>query len=216
MNQILVTNLNGKHNTIFPSLKKIKFIFWCSIFVIFLCLIFYSFTQYNAWQKEKVSKILVNQFSIRDLYANSNGYVAERLATTISNENPFVIGLLQIKKIDLMYPILSTSSEELLKISPCRFYGPMPNEVGNLCIAGHNYANQKHFGKLTSLKKGDTFQIYDLNGGYVDYMIHEQLEVNTNDTSCMEQNTNGERHVTLVTCNTLRGTRIVIKAKENR
>ena len=41
-----------------------------------------------------------------------------------------------------------------------------------------------------------------------------KLEVPANDTSCMNQNTNGTREITLITCNTIKGTRIVIKAKE--
>ncbi len=87
---------------------------------------------------------------------------------------------------------------------------------GNLCIAGHNYANQTHFAKLSSLTEGDSFQVYDLNGSPVTYTIFEKLEVNAHDTSCINQDIHDIRQVTLVTCNTIKGTRIVIKAKENR
>lgn len=198
------------------SIKKMKFIFWISLFTIFLCLIFYFFLKYNAWQKEKMAKNLVNQFGIQNLYSNTTEYTAEKIAINLEKENPFVIGLLKIDKINLMYPILSSSSEELLKISPCRFYGPMPNEIGNLCIAGHNYANQKHFGKLSSLESGDILQIYDLNGISIDYVVYQKLEVAADDISCISQAVDDKKEVTLVTCNTLKGTRIVIKAKENR
>lgn len=216
MNQILGNQPQIQKIPTSPSVKKMKFIFWISLFVIFLCFIFYFFIKYNAWQKEKISKNLVEQFSIRNLYANANEYIAEKTIMNSEEENPFVIGLLKIDKIGLMYPILSTTSEELLEISPCRFYGPMPNEIGNLCIAGHNYANQKHFGKLTSLEINDIFQVYDLNSNYVDYIIYEIKEVPANDTSCISQNTNNLREVTLITCNTIKGTRIAVKAKENR
>ena len=40
--------------------------------------------------------------------------------------------ILKIDKIKLDYPILSEVSEDLLKIAPCRFAGPLPNNVGNL------------------------------------------------------------------------------------
>lgn len=89
-------------------------------------------------------------------------------------------------------------------------------KYGNLCIAGHNYASQKHFGKLTSLETNDIFQIYDLSGNELNYIIYEILEVSADDTSCTSQDTNGKKEVTLITCNTIRGTRIVVKAKENR
>lgn len=197
------------------STSKFKITFWISLFSILICIIFYFFTKYNSWQKEKISKNLTNQFNIRSLYTNSNKYIAQK--TIYNSENtPFVIGLLKIDKINLMYPILSTSSEKLLEISPCRFYGPMPNEIGNLCIAGHNYANQKHFGKLSSLEKGDIIEIYDSNGSKTNYFIYNKFEVSANDTSCTNQNTNNKREVTLITCNTVKGNRLVVKAKENR
>ena len=214
-NKSLVKNSykTNKNSSIF--FKQYKLIFIISIITIIICIMIYFILRYHAYKKEKISKNLINNFGITTLYANNNNnYIANK--TTNNSKEPFVIGLLKIDKINLMYPILSTSSDELLKISPCRFYGPMPNEIGNLCIAGHNYANQKHFGKLTSLENSDMFQIYDLTGNYIDYIIYEIQEVSANDTSCINQDTNNSKQVTLVTCNTIKGTRIVIKAKEKR
>lgn len=220
MNQILENKLNKIENlknskiSYTKNIKKFKSIFWFSIIVILICIIFYSFIKYNTSKKEQFAKSLVNQFDITTLY--SNNYSTARLSNTTNQNNNFVIGLIKIDKINLFYPILSNTTEENLKISPCRFYGPMPNEIGNLCIAGHNYANQTHFGKLTSLTNSDKIQIYDLNGNYIDYIIYQIQEVPSNDTSCINQNTNNFREITLVTCNTLKGTRIVVKAKEHR
>lgn len=216
MNQILGNQVKNDTSPSLPSIKKFQFLFWFSFFVILLCFIFYFFMQYHAWQKEQISQSLANSFEIRNLYTTTNDYLAERTTQNIENENPFVVGLLKIDKINLVYPILSTTSEELLKISPCRFYGPMPNEIGNLCIAGHNYANQTHFAKLSLLENGDNIQIYDLNSNPVNYVVYDKLDVPANDVSCLDQNTNGKREVTLITCYTIKGTRNVIKAKENR
>lgn len=220
MNQILKNDLETIEEVNianFPSsihyYKKSKLILLISLFVIFLCIILYLFLRYHSYKNEKISESLINNFSIHTLYSDTSNYIAKK---TQNNVEPFVIGLLKIDKINLMYPILSNSSEELLTISPCRFYGPMPNEVGNLCIAGHNYANKKHFGKLSILDIGDTFQIYDLSGNFLDYIIYDKLEVSADDTSCINQNTNNKKLVTLVTCNNLKGSRLIIKAKENR
>lgn len=128
--------------------------------------------------------------------------------------SPFVIGLIEIDKINLLYPILSTTSDESLNIAPCRFYGPMPNEVGNLCIAGHNNANDKLFGKLDLLNKNDIIKIYDLNGNVIDYCIYDIRKIQANDTSCINQDTNGVKEISLITCNNLKGSRLLIKAKE--
>lgn len=221
MNQILGTNLNINYQKKYNSnnsTKKFKVILFVALILIVFLFIFYFFSKSNAYKKEKISQSLASNFSIKNLYSTSNNYSAIKTSTsnTESFSEPFVIGLLKIDKINLMYPILSTVSDELLEISPCRFHGPMPNEVGNLCIAGHNYRNQKHFGKLSLLDSGDIINVYDLNSNKLDYIIYEKSEVSANDTSCMNQNTNGIREITLITCNTIKGTRIVIKAKENR
>ena len=50
-------------------------------------------------------------------------------------------GIIEIPKIGINYPVISKTSEELLKISVNKFHGPNPNEVGNYCIVGHNYLN---------------------------------------------------------------------------
>lgn len=203
-------------NNLYILNRKFKIILSISILLIIFLIIFYFSLKYNAHKKEKLSKSLASNFNIQNLYTTNSDYSAKK-GSTLSNQNniePFVVGLLKIDAIDLMYPILSSVSDELLEISLCRFYGPMPNEVGNLCIAGHNYINQKHFGKLSSLNVGDVIEVFDLNSNKVDYTVYKKLEVNANDTSCTFQNTNGIREVTLITCNTFKGTRIVVKAKQ--
>lgn len=112
------------------------------------------------------------------------------------------------------YSILSISNNDLLDISVCRFAGPMPNQVGNLCIAGHNYVDYKFFSRLNELKNNDIITIYDLDGNYLNYSIYKIYETKPSDTSCTFQNTKGKKIVTLVTCNNVNGKRLVIHAKE--
>ena len=58
---------------------------------------------------------------------------------------------LRIPKLGIDYPVLSDWSEELLKISLNKYWGPNgPNEVGNYCIVGHNYKSGKMFGTSNS------------------------------------------------------------------
>lgn len=213
MNQILYNcNFNNSRN----NKEKTKFIIIlvCSIILIFIAIFLYFFIKYNMNRKEKLSKNLVSNFSIMNLYSNTiDNYVSHELISQ-SNEEPFVIGLIQIDKIKLTYPILSVTSEELLTISPCRFSGPMPNEIGNLCIAGHNYVDNRHFGKIHSLNAGDFIKIFDLNGDFLEYEIYSKNEISANDLSCINQETNGLKEITLITCNNIKGNRVCIKAKE--
>ena len=111
------------------------------------------------------------------------------------------------------YPILSEVSEDLLKIAPCRFAGPLPNSVGNLCIAGHNYLDNTFFARISSLKIGDEFAVYGLDGKALDYKIFDKKEVESTDLSCTSQETNGKKIVTLMTCNSIKQTRIILQAE---
>lgn len=212
MNQIIspINNNEIKLNTQNKNVKYYKSLLFFTIFIIFICIIIYFFISYNSYKKQKVSKNLINNFNITTLYANSTDLSLEK----VNSDIPFVIGVIEIDKIDVTYPILSNTSEELLEISPCRFYGPMPNEIGNLCIAGHNYANNTIFGKLHYLEIGDIVRIYDLSGKALNYEIYNKKEVPATDTSCTNQDTNGKREVTLITCNTLNGNRVIFQCLE--
>ena len=131
-----------------------------------------------------------------------------------NSSDSFVIGIIKIDKIKLDYPILSDVSDELLKIAPCRFAGPLPNKIGNLCIAGHNYIDNTSFAQIVKLTTGDTINIYGLDGKSVEYHVTEKKEVEGTDFSCTSQFTGGKRIVTLMTCNSIKQTRVIIRAEE--
>lgn len=126
----------------------------------------------------------------------------------------YSIGVINIPSIKVNYPILSTYSDALLKISVCKFYGPNPNEIGNLCIAGHNYKNSKFFSKVPKLKKGDEIEITDLSGNTVVYEIYDKYIVDPDELQCTSQLTNGKREITLITCTNDNKQRHIIKARE--
>lgn len=55
------------------------------------------------------------------------------------------IAVLKIPSLNIEYPVLSSTSTELLKISLNKYWGANPNEVGNMCIVGHNYNDSRFF-----------------------------------------------------------------------
>ncbi len=126
----------------------------------------------------------------------------------------YTIGVINIPSIDVNYPILSTYSDALLKIAPCKFHGPNPNEVGNLCIAGHNYKNSKFFSKVPSLDKGDIIEITDLGDNTLKYEVYDKFIVNPDELECTSQKTEGKREITLITCTNDNKQRYIIKARE--
>ena len=56
-----------------------------------------------------------------------------------------VIANLNIPSLGIKYPVLSSTSTALLKISLNKYWGANPNEVGNMCIVGHNYEDSRFF-----------------------------------------------------------------------
>ena len=104
--------------------------------------------------------------------------------------------------------------EETLNISVVKFYGANPNEVGNFCIAGHNFKNKNMFKNLKKLSVGDNLFIIDNDIGRVEYEIFDIYKVSPNDVACLLQETNGKREVTLITCTNDSKERIIVKARE--
>ena len=74
-----------------------------------------------------------------------------------------VIAILYIPTIDIEYPVFSSTSKELLKVSLNKYWGPNPNKPGNFCIVGHNYNNEKFFGKLHNINVGEFIQLTDMS-----------------------------------------------------
>lgn len=126
-----------------------------------------------------------------------------------------VIAKLEIPKIELETYIINFS-ESALNVSVTKFWGANANEPGNFCIAGHNFKNKNMFHNLKELEIGDEFKVKDNKVGIVNYEIYNIYTVVPEDVSCLSQNTNGEREVTLITCTNDSKKRIIIKSREKR
>ena len=129
-----------------------------------------------------------------------------------------IIGEVNIPSINVNYPIILPKSindiDALLKISVCKFHGAKPNEVGNLCIVGHNYHNSKFFSKIPNLENGDIIEIKDLSGRVLKYGVYDKYVVEPEDVKCTSQLTNGRKEITLITCTVDNKQRYIIKARE--
>lgn len=133
---------------------------------------------------------------------------------TIDGETYLTVGSISIPKINVAYPILSETTPGLLKVSVCKFWGCYPNQVGNLCIAGHNYRNKRFFSKVLTLVNGDIIEITDLNQNTIQYSVFDKYTVDEDNVSCTSQLTNGEKIVTLITCTNDSKQRVIVQAKE--
>ncbi|MCI9000395.1 MAG: sortase [Clostridia bacterium] len=119
-----------------------------------------------------------------------------------------------IPKLHLDTCILEETTTKSLKASVTKLYGPSINQVGNFCIAGHNYRNNKMFGGIKKLEKGDTIILTDTYGDSLTYEVYENYQTDPKDVSSLTQETMSEREVTLITCTTGAIKRVIVKAVE--
>lgn len=126
------------------------------------------------------------------------------------------IGIINIPKINISYPIINECTEENLKIAPTKLAGPTINTIGNLVVIGHNNWNKEFFSNLHKLKNGDIVELTDTSGTKLTYTVYDKYEIKQDDFSCLEQNTNGKIELTLITCIKYQKTkRLVIKCIVN-
>ena len=106
----------------------------------------YSSLNRNAFFKKENEKIIIIQLEGKEAIDNLDEEIKSVLAEEFVTSDGHVytpIATIRIPKINIYYPILSETTEELLKKAPTKFMYGEPNEVGNFCIAGHNYRNKK-------------------------------------------------------------------------
>ena len=237
MNQILLT----EKIYITPELKKkkkmYKINFIVSIILIVILFSFYAYAEYDRNKNADISQdILAGMDDDNTKMSNKSNVwvvaldgsddhqgIAEGYNTTstsltntykVDGKTYEMVGSINIPSINVDYPILSEISDSLLKVSVCKFWGSNPNEVGNLCIAGHNYRNKRFFSKVPTLSVGDIIEITDLNKKTLKYSVYDKYTVDPEDTSCTSQITNGKKIVTLITCTNDSKQRVIVQAKE--
>ena len=124
-----------------------------------------------------------------------------------------VLGQLVIDKFDIKKNILDISEDESLKQSVAKFYGPELNEAGNFCITGHNWKSMLK--RMLEIQAGDT--LYTINkktGTKINYQVYKTYTCVPEDLSCLDQNEDGKRELTIITCNPGGTTRMICKARE--
>ena len=226
MNQIINIDLNkhidqseDSHNKYTVSSQKHSYKkifniqFFLSIIAIFIITSVFTYYKISLNHKEDFSNLLINNYSITKLYSNNTD--------TNTNDAPqlepnSIIGIIEIPVLNISYPIFNELTDELLKTSPCRFFGNFPSINSNdfnLCIAGHNYDNDKFFSKLKNLRINDKIFLYDTSDNQYIYSVIEIYEVKPDDLSPVYDTITDSFELTLVTCNNFNGNRIIIKAK---
>lgn len=103
------------------------------------------------------------------------------------------IGYLSIPSLGLDLPVTADWSYQLLRKSPCRYYGTVRGE--DLVLMAHNY--RSHFGKISQLALGDSVIFTDMDGEVTYYEVVGEDILAPNS---VEEITSGDFDLTLFTC----------------
>lgn len=193
---------------------------------IFLVAIIFSVLTWLGIEEYKEKNIKEESYKVENVSTNASNSnekeydkiekVYEKEEVALKYKGYDVIAKLEIPEISLETYILKTYSNESLNISVVKFWGAKPNTSGNFCIAGHNFKNKNMFHDLKELNIGDNLFIIDNNVGRVEYEIYNIYKVSPEDVSCLSQETEEEKQVTLITCTNDSKERIIVKAKEKK
>jgi len=125
-----------------------------------------------------------------------------------------VTAKLVIPEIELETNILKKYTEDGLDVCATKFWGPEPNEVGNFCIVGHNYDKENMFNDLIDLEIGSEIKLIDNINGEKLYEVYDIYKVKPENTNPLNQETDGKRVITLITCVNYSNTRLIVQAIE--
>lgn len=232
MNQILVSDRLYVTNKLKKKKRMYRIQFIASLVLVLIFSGWYIYTELDKSKSEAVSQEMLKNVPISYVEddrgdeplvvsMNSSEGTVEVEEQTIEGSYTDQEGItynyesiLKIPKLGIEYPVLTETTDELLKISLNKFWGCSPNSVGNYCIVGHNYKSGKMFGKLSMIKNGDIVQLTDLSGKTVDYKVYNTYIVYPDDVACTSQVTNGYRELTLITCTNAGKQRFIVKCRE--
>ena len=171
----------------------------------------------NAQEDSEAEEIDLDELMLANKNAGSK--LDTKVHTTKNGAKYTTVAVIEIPKINIIYPVIysentsNKTTEDLLKISVVKYWGPNANEQGNFCIVGHNYHNKRFFSKASTLKNGDSIYLTDINNKTLEYKVYDNYVVNPDDLKCTSQLTNGATELTLITCTMTGKQRTVIKAR---
>ena len=134
--------------------------------VVILGMIIFRFSKNNENNKEAIQ--VVAQIEEEFEKANNTGIQVET-----EYKGYKVVGIIEIPKIDIKYPILNKTNDDAMQYAITKFSGGEINSIGNFVMAGHNYLDGSMFGKVKQLKVGDEIKLTDLYNNTVTYEIFD-------------------------------------------
>lgn len=192
------------------------------LFVIFLIVMLIGNVAYGIYREiilesgpSNFDNIIIENMINEDINGQNNIYINEEIEKIPDEYEGYKVSAkLEIEKINLETFIFEEYDEEAMWICPTKYYGPDPNEIGNYCIAAHNYNKKNMFNNIIKLERGDCIKLIDNKNGKNYYIVYDVYKTDPNDTSSLSQHTNNNTEITLITCSDYSSKRIIVKARK--
>ena len=181
--------------------------------IIVFGVIIYRYSQYQENSEEAIEVVAQIEKEFEEISKTEATEGTEQKVET-EYKGYKVVGIIEIPKINIQYPILNQTNDDSMQYSITKFAGEEINSIGNFVVAGHNYLDGSMFGRVKQLEIGDEIKLTDLYNNTVTYEIFEIYSVDPNDTSILESVEEDTREVTLITCTKGHVERLITKARE--
>lgn len=174
-------------------------------------------TLYGMYQEAKLSDgPQGNETTVAQNSSSENITLSNEIRTIRTYFQGYKVSAeLTIPKINLSTYVFEEYDEEAMWLCPTKYFGPEPNEVGNYCIAAHNYDKENMFNHIIELTYGDKIILSDNKNGSVIYKVYDVYKVEPNQTEVLSQQTDGNTDITLITCSDYSSKRIIVKARRS-
>lgn len=158
---------------------------------------------YIGYIGEKHNKEMMNNFEWDNvLETESIVEISNEDSDESENKSQFannVIAIINVPKVDIRYPVVEGTTDEILKKSLGHFEGTaLAGEVGNFCVAGHrNSSYARYFNRLDEVNIGDEIIVETRTNKYT-YIVNKTFKIHESETEVLDQT--DEKKITLITC----------------
>lgn len=184
-----------------------KKVVYSLLFIIIICssILIYKINKTYAYDEKMYNEVYKEYEEIKNTTINPSTHNSSKKQTIYISKNSTgstyrTAAVIDIPKINISYPVINDYSEANLNIAPTKFVGPEANQIGNFVIVAHNNWNKEFFSNLYKLENNDIVTLTDNSRNEQHYKVYDKYEINQDDFSCLNQDTNGKVELTLLTC----------------
>ena len=192
MNQILITEKLYVTPELKKKKKRYKIYFIISIIFIIFLLILSIYYEYDRNKSEQVSKKILENM-------NNNDSKTDIIMVVLNNEN-----ISDTPSSETSFLELKSNKEKYETV----INGFKCTAVAEITIPKLNINYPILKGETGSKEETEA------DNRKIEYAVYDKYEVLPEDDSCTNQNTNGKKEVTLITCTNDSKKRVIVKARE--